>query len=350
MGGAESLFERELKDNGFKHCANGDLCLVGQVPQPRPTAPEAPAATKALATPEAPAAKPAKSASERPTLVVPPLEPSAAGHGKEVLFPPPNRGGDAAAKDSAKPLPHGDQAAAKHSAKPPHHDKPLVEPEIPTARDSDSWRSKHNDFADRAKLGHIDTVFYGDSITEAMHLDPLFKNGFGKAADFGIESDSTQHLIWRMKNGETAFPKNDQPSKGVILIGANNIGKTNSNEEIAKGVVAAVKEATKDMPNTKWLVGGLLPQGVDASDPRRAEISDINARVSKALNAVDAAGHPLYPNVEFDDVGAKMLDRNGTMNPDIWRGSKHPRLGAGYGRMLRLIKDRLDAPDFPRHE
>lgn len=60
-----------------------------------------------------------------------------------------------------------------------------------------------------AKKGKIDVVFYGDSITDGWRNQKsgafdVFKEHFEamNTINLGISGDRTQHLIWRMQNGE----------------------------------------------------------------------------------------------------------------------------------------------------
>ena len=73
--------------------------------------------------------------------------------------------------------------------------------------------------------------FVGDSITRRWgatdYLDFLahWKQSFHgwNAANFGWGADSTQHMLWRLQNGEL---DGVNPKAIVVLAGTNNVGRT----------------------------------------------------------------------------------------------------------------------------
>src|SRR6202012_5377027 len=92
----------------------------------------------------------------------------------------------------------------------------------------------------QAKRDQIPLLFMGDSITDfwrgkaprygtniwAKYYAPLH------AADFGISGDRTQHVIWRIDNGEL---DGLDPKVIVLMIGTNN-GRDNTPEQKAQGI------------------------------------------------------------------------------------------------------------------
>lgn len=200
----------------------------------------------------------------------------------------------------------------------------------PLPRNTDKWKREHADLAKKAQTTDANLVFYGDSITKGMSMGNALQNEFGcRAENFGIVGDSTQHLLWRMQNGEMEFK--NAPEKGVILIGANNIGAA-TEDEIVKGIIATVNEARTRLPDTKWLVLGVLPQGRAASDPRRAVIERINSAVQRELAGKD--------KINFMNVNKNMLQADGNMGDDVWwRDGLHPR---NYTPLFKAIRQVLD--------
>lgn len=192
----------------------------------------------------------------------------------------------------------------------------LSAPEKPVPRNSEKWRKQHEELAAKAKAGSPELVFYGDSITAGMSFSNALKNYFGdKAENFGIVGDSTQHLLYRLQNGEADFAR--APKKGVILIGANNIGHARV-DDVVKGIVANLHEAQKQQSQTSWIVLGVLPQGRSPNDPRRAQIRELNEKLEDALSGI--AG------VKFLDLGGQLLEKDGSMSDRIWwKDGLHPR-------------------------
>src|SRR5260370_35877996 len=77
----------------------------------------------------------------------------------------------------------------------------------PRPRSRQTWLTRHGAFVARAQAGPIDVLFLGDSISDYFptrgadvwqhEIEPL-----GSVADFGIEGDRTQFLLWRVQHGE----------------------------------------------------------------------------------------------------------------------------------------------------
>ena len=67
------------------------------------------------------------------------------------------------------------------------------------------FQKKHAEFLERGKAGPIGVLFLGDSITEGWGKAPhVWEHYYGKLqpANFGIGGDQTQHVVWRIENGE----------------------------------------------------------------------------------------------------------------------------------------------------
>jgi len=90
------------------------------------------------------------------------------------------------------------------------------------------WLTRHEGFVDLARKGGIAVLFVGDSITdgwrnEAKGAKAIWDREFAPhgAANFGIGGDRTQHVLWRLENGELDGIK---PKVVVLMIGTNNTG------------------------------------------------------------------------------------------------------------------------------
>jgi lysophospholipase L1-like esterase len=154
----------------------------------------------------------------------------------------------------------------------------------PAPREERYWRQLHQAFLDRARQGAIDLLFLGDSITQGWGDNATWKRHYGPrhAANFGIGGDRTQHVLWRIQNGEI---EGLAPKVAVLMIGTNNIG-SDSPEQIAEGVRAIVETLRAKLPDTKILLLGVFPRGANRSrdqdaaepDPR---VGQINALIAK---------------------------------------------------------------------
>ena len=78
-----------------------------------------------------------------------------------------------------------------------------------------------------AEKGGYDIVFLGDSITHGWESRgekiwaANFAEGTYKALNCGISGDRTEHVLWRLYNGQLA---NLSPKAFVLMIGTNNTG------------------------------------------------------------------------------------------------------------------------------
>jgi lysophospholipase L1-like esterase len=190
----------------------------------------------------------------------------------------------------------------------------------PVPRDK-RWLQRHQQFVGMAKKGNIDLLFLGDSITDdwggeghnpnargrklfAQEFEPL------KAANFGIGGDRTQHVLWRLQNGEL---DGIHPKVVMLMIGTNNVPGANSNtaEQIAEGIKAIVKEIHQRSPQTKVLLLGIFPRGQDPQQTR--EMREKIKRVNELISKLDDGGK----TVKYLDIGGKFLQPDGTISREI---------------------------------
>jgi lysophospholipase L1-like esterase len=192
---------------------------------------------------------------------------------------------------------------------------------------------RHAGFVETASKGDIDLLLHGDSITDwwvqGDTNKAMFDQYFGsmKTANFAIAGDTTQGVLWGLKNGEG---QGFQPKAVMLMIGTNNSG-TFSAPEIAEGVGAVVLEMRKDFPDAKILLLAIFPRSTPG-DPVRDKIAEVNRIVSK----LDDQRHVFYM-----DIGAKFLDDRGYFLPDSFRADNlHPQ-AKGYDIWGTAVKDKL---------
>jgi lysophospholipase L1-like esterase len=201
---------------------------------------------------------------------------------------------------------------------------------VPAPRDT-NWVKRHEGFVQRAKQGDVNILFMGDSITDGWRGQKLWKEKYEpmKAVDFGIGGDRTEHVLWRMENGELQGIK---PKVIVLMIGTNNTGK-NSAPEIVEGITAIVKKFRKDLPESKILLLGVFPRGATADMPIRQKIKDINAQIAKLDDG---------KAVKYLDIGDKFLDTEGNLPKDIMPDALHPN-AKGYQIWADAMEPTLQA-------
>src|SRR5205807_491305 len=98
----------------------------------------------------------------------------------------------------------------------------------------------------------------------------VWKETFGpyNAYNIGIGGDQTQHVLWRLDNGELDGI-NPNPKVAMIMIGTNNLGNRDD-EAIAAGVTKIVQEVHEKLPQTKILLLGIFPRN-NVKKPKVAE-------------------------------------------------------------------------------
>jgi lysophospholipase L1-like esterase len=173
---------------------------------------------------------------------------------------------------------------------------------------SGGWMKRHQSFNQRVARGNVDLLLIGDSITHGWEGrgKNVWAKFYGKrnAVNLGIGGDRTQHVIWRLDNGNV---KNISPKAAVIMIGTNNSG-SNSPQEIADGLVAITKQLREKLPKTKVLLLGVFPRGSNKDDARRMVNEKANAIFKKLADGKD---------VHYLDIGDKFLEADGTLTRKI---------------------------------
>lgn len=166
----------------------------------------------------------------------------------------------------------------------------------------------HERFVGIAKEGKTDLLFLGDSITAGWGgKKEIWDKAFGayRPANFGIGGDRTQHLLWRITNGELDGIK---PKAAVLMIGTNNSG-TDPAEGIAAGVTKIVQAIRTKLPETKILLLAVFPRGERANpNPQREKLKQVNAIIAKLDDG---------KNVFYLDIGEKFLQPDGTLTKEI---------------------------------
>jgi lysophospholipase L1-like esterase len=190
----------------------------------------------------------------------------------------------------------------------------------------------HEKFLARAKSGPIGVLFLGDSITEGWGKAPQiwdYYYGNLQAANFGIGGDQTQHVIWRIENGEL---DGIHPKVVVLMIGTNN-SYANTGEEIAAADKKIIEMIRAKVPQTKVLLLAIFPR--DARRNPEGLITDAAiAEAAKRMAAIDHANALLAKlddgvNIRFLDIGDKFLGRDGKIPWTIMPDQLHPT-AAGY--------------------
>jgi lysophospholipase L1-like esterase len=202
---------------------------------------------------------------------------------------------------------------------------------------SPQFQAKHEANVAVAKQGDAELLFMGDSITD------FWRNADGpfagkavqekyfsqwKVANFGIAGDTTQGVLFRLRNGEGQGIK---PRAVMLMIGTNNTGR-NSAAEIAEGIGAVVLELQKDFPDARVLLLAVFPRG-RATDPVRNTIADINKSIARLDDG---------KKVFYLDIGKGFLDASGNIPADVMSDGLHPT-AKGYEIWAQAVAEPLAA-------
>lgn len=185
----------------------------------------------------------------------------------------------------------------------------------------------HASFLARAKSGPIGLLFLGDSITEGWAKAPhIWDHYFApyQPANFGISGDQTQHVIWRIEQGEV---DGIAPKVLVLMIGTNNT-TWHTAEQIAAADRRIVELIRAKLPETKILLLAIFPRGLDKN--KEGWINPSTFRMDK-INAVNAELAKLDDGkmIRFLDINAKFLGQDGKIPYGIMPDQLHPN-AAGY--------------------
>jgi lysophospholipase L1-like esterase len=186
---------------------------------------------------------------------------------------------------------------------------------VPQARQAKAME-RHHKFLARGKEGPIDLLFIGDSITERWETSgsKVWEKHYGdlNAAGFGIGGDRTQHVLWRIENGEL---DNISPKVVVLMIGTNN-SNTDEPEPIIAGVTNIVEKIREKLPDTKILLLGIFPRAARRDLPENIPMQRVTA-VNRAIAKLDDGN-----TVRFLDLGDKFL-RDGKVPPEFMFDGVH---------------------------
>ncbi len=179
----------------------------------------------------------------------------------------------------------------------------------PVPRTDTGWVERNAAFNAKIKEANPELLFIGDSITHAWENGgkEVWNKYYAsrKAFNLGIGGDRTQHVLFRLENGNI---DGIHPKLAVVMIGTNNSNQDdNTAEEIAEGISAIVKQLRVKLPKTKVLVLGVFPRG-ETPTPQREKIAKVNRLIAKL-----ADGKTVY----VLDIGIHFLQADKTIRKEI---------------------------------
>ena len=195
----------------------------------------------------------------------------------------------------------------------------------PVPRSEEWWTERHaQKLAEVARrAGRVDLLMIGDSITQGWELEhgrAIWDEFYGErnAYNIGYSGDCTEHVLWRLANGEV---QGIRPRLAVLMVGTNNVGHRHEpSERTAAGVRAILVELQRRLPETKVLLLGIFPRGVDGED----ELRRLNDGTNEIL-ATFADGERVF----YLDLSDAFLDADGVLPEAIMPDRLHPN-AKGY--------------------
>lgn len=184
------------------------------------------------------------------------------------------------------------------------------------------WMERHQQLNALSQKKDTQLVFIGDSLTQMWETDdagkPTWKKYWVplKAANFGISGDRTEHVLWRLENGNL---DGLTPKLIVLLIGTNNAGQQFemddykcTPQQTADGIRAILAKLKAKCPAAKILLLAIFPRGEDETD----RVRKLNTQTNKLIRTFADE-----KTVFFLDIGKKFLKPNGhgdeTIQPDL---------------------------------
>jgi lysophospholipase L1-like esterase len=186
----------------------------------------------------------------------------------------------------------------------------------PAPRNDANSQLAHLQLLEKARKGGIDIYFEGDSITRRWGTsDEQYKtflanwrqNFFGwNAADFGWGGDTTQNILWRLKNGEL---DNVNPKIIVLMAGTNNVGKVSPQgtedpriADITRGIKAILDVCRQKAPKATIVLMGITPRNDNmAVMPIINRINDNLARLADGKR------------IKYLNINGRLADKDGKL-------------------------------------
>ena len=218
------------------------------------------------------------------------------------------------------------QAAIKNATTPAHRMK---------SDEKNWWQKRHESKVTEAKNTEWDIIFLGDSITHSWETagkktwNKYYRKR--KALNLGFSGDRTEHVLWRLDNGEF---EEVQPKVVVLMIGTNNTGhRKDPPKAIAAGIEKIIERINTKSPTTKILLLAIFPRSEKAADPQRKNNDRTNALLEK-LKKKDG--------VTYLDINERFLLPDGTLSKEIMPDLLHPKQ-KGYAIWAEAIEPSLRA-------
>ncbi len=194
---------------------------------------------------------------------------------------------------------------------------PTPRTEMAWANRGETWMGRFYENFRQLRAGDVDLLFIGDSITHGWERggSATFEKYYGhrNAVNLGFGGDRTQHVLWRLIEGELQEIASS-PKVAVVMIGTNNTNSDTPNE-IAAGIRAICNTLRGQLPETKILLLAIFPRGREAGDWRRS----INEATNSMIAELDDGEW-----IHYLDIGDSFLEPGGDLPETVMPDALHP--------------------------
>jgi lysophospholipase L1-like esterase len=184
-------------------------------------------------------------------------------------------------------------------------------------RPSEWWHLRHAEKLVEAQADDYDVVLIGDSITQYAERDSLYGYYFGnrKVLNLGFGGDGTEHVLWRLRNGEL---DGVQPKLVSLMIGTNN-ARNHSAEAIVAGIEAILDELEVRVPEAQVILFSVFPR---KAGKEQTALKAVNAELPRFA---------ARKQVKHININEQFYRESGELNADLYHTDLLHLSSGGYG-------------------
>ncbi|BCE03075.1 GDSL-type esterase/lipase family protein [Marinicellulosiphila megalodicopiae] len=179
------------------------------------------------------------------------------------------------------------------------------------------WIPRHEQKIKDSQNKNYDVVIFGDSIVHKFETDGLKSwqalNQNYSILNLGFSGDMTEHVLWRIQNGELKYVS---PSKVILMVGTNNTGlRFDSAQDTLLGIQLIVKEIQAIIPETNIIIIGLLPRSRKPSHKFRVRNQEVNRLLHSWIKSNSM--------LSYENIETEFLDNQGVISKEIMPDALH---------------------------
>ena len=202
------------------------------------------------------------------------------------------------------------------------------------------WQMKrHAEKMDVVTNGGAKVVFIGDSITHfwetkgKVQLEKYYSEGDWKVLNLGFSGDRTEHVLWRLDNGEL---DGYEAKCIVVMIGTNNTGhfpfEKEPTSDTILGIRAVLEQIRAKQPKAMVVLLPIFPRDAGPDAPYRLRNDAVNREVQKLCDGKTTI---------WCDFTDQFLTADGRLPRELFPDLLHPASG-GYEIWHSAIKPYVD--------